>query len=71
MVNKYLYRLFPKLYYIGQDNCIFNYRNFFFWVLEGIAEAILIFFFAIYILSTQSVNGSGRSSDMWLVSLTM
>ena len=32
VVNKYIYRMFPKIYYIGQDNCIFNYLNFFLWV---------------------------------------
>ncbi len=71
VVNKYLYRLFPKIYYIGQDNCIFNHRNFFMWVLEGVFEAVLVFFFAIYVLDAQSLNGSGRNPDMWTVSMTM
>ena len=30
-VNKYIYRLYPKLYFVGQQNCIFNYKNFFLW----------------------------------------
>ena len=34
-VNKYFNRLFPKIYFIGQENCIFNYKNFFMWVAEG------------------------------------
>ena len=32
-VNKYFYRLFPKIYFIGQENCIFNYTNYFLWVV--------------------------------------
>jgi hypothetical protein len=32
-INKYLYRLFPKIYAIGQQNCIFNYTNYFLWIL--------------------------------------
>lgn len=32
-MNKYLFRLFPKIYFIGQENCIFNYANFFMWTL--------------------------------------
>ena len=32
-VNKYMYRLFPKIYFIGQENAIFNYTNFFLWIL--------------------------------------
>lgn len=51
VVNKYLYRLFPKIYYLGQESMIFNYTNFFLWVLEGVFEACLIFFFSIYIMS--------------------
>lgn len=35
-INKYLFRLFPKIYFIGQENCIFNYTNFFLWILEGV-----------------------------------
>ena len=30
-MNKYLYRLFPKIYFIGQENCVFNYSNFIMW----------------------------------------
>ena len=70
-MNKYLYRLFPKIYFIGQQNCIFNYRNFFLWVLEGAIEAILISMFSIYIFGTSSLNNSGHSSDLWIISLTM
>jgi len=32
-INKYFNRLFPKIYFIGQENCIFNYKNFFMWVM--------------------------------------
>jgi hypothetical protein len=70
VVNKHLYRLFPKIYYIGQENCIFNYRNFFLWVAEGALEACLIFFFALYIFDG-SINQSGANTDLWVVSLVM
>jgi cytochrome c oxidase assembly factor CtaG len=70
-MNKFLYRLFPKIYFIGQENCIFNYSNFFMWTFEGMVEAVLITLFALYILGTSSINASGYNSDLWLVSLTM
>ena len=70
-VNKYFYRLFPKIYFIGQENCIFNYTNYFLWVVEGIVEAIMISLFCIYILGQTSINESGYNSDLWLVGLTM
>ena len=35
-VNKYFYRLFPKIYFIGQENCIFNNTNYVLWMVEGI-----------------------------------
>lgn len=70
-MNKFLYRLFPKIYFIGQENCIFNYANFFMWTLEGMLEAVLLTIFAIYILGTSSISSSGYNSDLWLTSLTV
>jgi magnesium-transporting ATPase (P-type) len=70
-LNKYLYRLFPKIYFIGQENCIFNYTNFVLWILEGVVEAVIISLFSLYIFSSPSFNSSGQNSDLWLVSLTM
>lgn len=70
-MNKFMYRLFPKIYFIGQENCIFNYTNYFMWVGEGILEALLISLFCLYILGGQSIRPEGYSTDLWVVSLTM
>lgn len=70
-MNKYLYRLFPKIYFIGQENCIFNYTNYFLWVLEGVIEATVITLFSVYIFSSISLNSSGHSNDLWNTSITM
>lgn len=35
-VNHFFYRLYPKIYFIGQQNCVFNYTNYFLWVIEAI-----------------------------------
>ena len=70
-MNKFFYRLFPKIYFIGQENCIFNYTNFFMWMVEGVVEAVLITLFCFYILGAASLRSSGISSDFWLVGLTM
>jgi magnesium-transporting ATPase (P-type) len=70
-INKYLYRLFPKIYFVGQENSIFNYRNFFFWILEGVVEGCIISFFAFYIFSSASLSSSGYNTDLWIASLTM
>jgi magnesium-transporting ATPase (P-type) len=35
-LNKYLFRLFPKMYFVGQESCIFNFKNFVLWIAEGI-----------------------------------
>ncbi len=59
------------MYFVGQENCIFNFTNFFFWTLEGAVEATLISLFSIYILSSESISQSGYNGDLWLVSLTM
>lgn len=68
-INKYFYRLFPKIYFIGQENCIFNYYNYFMWVVEGIIEAIVVTIFTIYIIGELSLNSTGINSDFWIVGL--
>ena len=70
-MNKYIYRLFPKIYFIGQENCIFNYTNFFLWTLEGVVEAVMITLFGLYIFDSPSINADGKSPDMWIASLAM
>lgn len=55
-INKYLYRLFPKVYFIGQENAIFNYSNYFLWLAEGIAEAIGIFLVCLFVMNQPSLN---------------
>lgn len=61
----------PKIYFIGQENCIFNTKNFFMWLLEGALEAVLITLFCFYVLGPASLDSKGISSDYWLVGLTM
>ena len=70
-VSKYFYRLFPKIYFIGQENCIFNYTNYFLWMVEGIIESVMMSLFCIYVIGEVSVNEAGYNSDLWLVGLTM
>lgn len=70
-INKLFYRLFPKIYYIGQENCVLNYTNYFMWVLESVLESVLITLFCIYIIGGNSVNETGISSDLWLVGITI
>ena len=70
-MNKFFYRLFPKIYFIGQENCIFNYTNFFMWVIEAIVESVLISMFCIYIIGSTSMSHMGYSSDVWIVGVTV
>ena len=66
-----MYRLFPKVYFIGQENAIFNYTNYLLWLFEGILESILIFLFCTYSLDSGILNEHGYNSDMWIVGLTV
>ena len=62
--------LYPKIYYVGQQNTIFNYGKFALWLLEAILEALLITMITIYVVGEASINGSGQTSDLWLCSIT-
>lgn len=67
-----LKRLFPKIYYVGQKNTIFNYTNFFIWTIEAIIQALLITLICIYTLGGDvSLNQYGINSDMNIVGLTV
>jgi len=33
----------PKLYYVGQKSTIFNWKNYAFWYIKGIAHSLIIF----------------------------
>lgn len=63
--------MFPKIYFIGQENCIFNYRNYFAWMVEGMLEATLITVISFFILSQTAINAKGYGSGFWLVGLVV
>ena len=67
MLKKY----YPKLYYIGQKNTLFTYKNFFSWIWQGVVHGLLIFFFCIYFLGSEINNKQGYNSDIWLNSITL
>lgn len=69
--NKYFYRLFPKIYFIGQENCIFNFKNYLFWMVQAIVQSIIITIFTFFIIGETSVNETGINSSFWLVSFTI
>lgn len=62
--------LYPKIYYVGQENTIFNYTNFMLWILEAVLSALLITLINIYVLGATSINQNGYSSNFWLASVT-
>lgn len=62
--------LYPKIYYVGQQNTIFNYGRFVLWILEAILEALLITMITVYVVGEASINSSGQTSDLWLCSIT-
>jgi len=66
-----LKKYYPKLYYIGQKDTLFTYKNFFLWIWQGIIHGLFIFFFCMYYLGSDINNQYGYSSDIWLNSITL
>lgn len=62
--------LFPKIYYVGQKNSIFNYSNLLKWLIEAMFEALLITMICIYVLGEPSINEHGYNSNLGLASVT-
>lgn len=69
--NQFLKKYYPKLYYIGQKNTLFTYKNFFMWVFQGVVHGLLIFLFNMYIYSDFIGVNEGYTTDIWVMSITM
>jgi magnesium-transporting ATPase (P-type) len=42
---------FPKLYYVGQKGTIFNWTNYFIWIITGIVHSAIVFFIPYYVFA--------------------
>ena len=55
----------PLLYYIGQKNSIFNFKNFILAVFMGIFHSAVIYFYFYHALKFTIMNNQGQISDHW------
>jgi len=62
--------LLPKLYYVGQKSTIFNWNNYFVWVFTGICHSLIVFFLPVYVYLDIILGADGKSSDIWMFSIT-
>lgn len=62
---------FPKLYNDGRLNRMFSYRVIGYWLLNGIVQSIIIFFFMVAAESGTLVNSSGKAIGMWGEGMTL
>lgn len=69
--NLFLKKYYPKLYYIGQKNTLFTYKNFFMWIFQGIIHGLFIFLFNMYIYSYFIGDSEGKTTDIWIMSITL
>lgn len=60
----------PFLYYIGQNNKIFNYSNLVFYLLHSIIVGTLMFLVIIYTFQYSYTSIDGYTGDIWYMSLT-
>ena len=59
------------IYYIGQQNMIFNWVLFSVWICNGFLHSFAIFFIPLYVFEESRVMDSdGHNSDMWAFSIT-
>ena len=62
--------LLPKLYYVGQKSTIFNWTNYFLWVLIGSAHSVVIFVMPYYVFDDTILTPDGKNVDLWIFSIT-
>lgn len=66
LIKKY----FPKLYYVGQSNKMFNTKKFTKWIFTSFYQSLLFFYLTNFIFEHNILNESGFNSDFWTFSIT-
>jgi magnesium-transporting ATPase (P-type) len=59
------------MYYVGQESTIFNWKNYFIWVITGVCHSIIVFVFPFYAYEYSILQGrNGWETDLWTFSVT-
>ena len=59
------------VYYVGQQNLIFNWILFLGYIMNGILHSVAIFFIPLYVFEESNIlDSDGHNSDMWSFSIT-
>jgi len=64
-----LKKIYPKFYYKGQQNKLFNRTRFFNWVLQGLCHGAIIFGFCCIVFYYNILDIKGLTNDLWLFSI--
>lgn len=67
----YLKKYYPKIYYISQNNTIFTWKNFLFWIIQGLFHGVLVFVMTLFVCENSIVVQSGGTADIWCFSIMM
>ncbi|KAL4496106.1 hypothetical protein ABPG72_015528 [Tetrahymena utriculariae] len=66
-----LMKLYPKAYYVGQQNLIFNTKNFLIWIAQALVHASIIYAVVQCSIQNDAMSSDGLSPDLWVVSITL
>ena len=66
---KFLKKIYPKFYYKGQQNKLFNTRRYISWVLQGLSHGAIIFGFCCIVFYYNIIDIKGLSNDLWIFSI--
>lgn len=62
-------KLYPKFYYKGPKNKLFNRKRYVNWVVQGLAHGAIIFGFCCIVFYYNILNIDGYTNDIWLFSI--
>jgi hypothetical protein len=69
-VRQTLLKFYPYLYYIGQKNQIYTFKNLCLWICHSIVVGFIMFMIILKVTSEYPIDRFGHVSDIWFVSLT-
>jgi uncharacterized membrane protein len=61
--------MFPKIYFVGTQDKIFNVGNCLMWIAEAIVFGIIAALAGIYLIGGSAIGNAGYNGDLWMSSV--
>lgn len=69
--NNELRNNYHHLYYVGQQNQIFDKKIISLWIIKGVMTAVIVFYLCLNLSESFMINSEGQNMNLWFFSITI